>query len=334
MSAVPLTAPAAARPRLTPWLLRLHRPALYVWTALVLLTAAALLWLHGPLTDAAAAAWDQYDACEWSAHCSYDQPAILRYKDVANYTTLAVTAVPFLVAAWAGAALFGREMESGTARLAWSQGVTPARWLTTRLALPAALITAGTSLLVLLHRTAWTAGEGRIDTAKPWYDTLTLHANGPTTVALALTGLAGGALAGLTLRRTLPALCVSLLVVACARGLADLAMPHLWPAVTRVTDLRQAPAGPGLPVDHGLVTATGRHIADPGCGTTLAPECRALYERLDATSFYTKYHPASHYWPLQLTTTLALLTLTALLTAIGYVTLRRTTGGRRRGAAV
>ncbi|GAA3497300.1 hypothetical protein GCM10019016_044010 [Streptomyces prasinosporus] len=153
-------APAAARvPRQWRWLARLHRPALICGGTLVLLTAAALVWLGGPLTDASAAAWKAYNACAWDKVCRYDQDAILLYKEVYTWTTAAVLAVPFLVAAWAGGALIGRETESGTTRLAWTQGVSPTRWLASRLALPALLAVAGSGLLSGLHRWAWTAGR-------------------------------------------------------------------------------------------------------------------------------------------------------------------------------
>lgn len=130
MTAVAPTAPAATRhpspaPRLTRWLLRLHRPALCVWVGLVVLLSAALLWLGGPLTDASAAAWEQYNACAGASQCAYDQPAIIRYKEVYSATTFAVVALPFLVAAWAGATLTSREMETGTAQLTWAQSVSP-----------------------------------------------------------------------------------------------------------------------------------------------------------------------------------------------------------------
>ncbi|MEU3843889.1 ABC transporter permease [Streptomyces sp. NPDC028635] len=331
-----LSAPAPIRkahaPRHLHWLLRLHRPALLTWAALVLVICGALLWLYGPTTDAAAAAWRQWNTCHTES-CAYDQPAILRYKALYLYTTIAVTVVPFVVAAWSGAALVGRELESGTARLTWTQGVTPTRWLTGRLALPAVLVTAGTALLVTLHRLAWTAAQGRIDTAEAWYDDATLHANGPTTIAFALAGLAAGALAGLLWQRTLPALMSGAVLALVVRTIADQAMPHLWPTVTHTTDLRNADLlGDVLYVDEGLVTSTGRHLADPGCGSSTYPDCRALYDKLDAVGYFHTYHPASHYWPLQLTTTALTLALTALLTAAAYLALRRITG--RKAAAV
>lgn len=322
--AAPKTKRAAPGAR---WLLRLHRPALYLWIGLVAVLAVGLLWLWGPMTDSAAAAWRQYDrACRNGDLCQYDQNAIVRYKSVYMYTTGALTGLPFLVAAWAGASLFGRELEHHTAQLAWTQGLSPARWLATKLVVPTVLVAAGTGLLVTLHRLMWTAGDGRIDTAKSWYDNTTLHTNGPTTVALALTGLAGGALAGLLLRRTLPALALALGFVAAARVLADQAMPHLWPAVTEVTGLGTGYTGTGLGVDSGLVTSTGAHVADPGCGpTSVSPACDAVYARLDATGFYTTYHPESHFWPLQLTTTALVLAVAVALTVAAFVLLKRST---------
>ncbi|WP_327316132.1 ABC transporter permease [Streptomyces sp. NBC_01235] len=307
------------------WLLRLHRPALYAWAGLVAVLAVALVWLWGPLTDSAAEGWRQYRLCDDSGPCQYDQDAIVRFKSVYMYTTGALTVLPFLVGAWAGASLFGRELEHGTAQLAWTQAVSPTRWLATKLAVPAVLVAAGTGLLVALHHLMWSAGVDRIDTTKTWYDNLTLHTNGPTTVAFALTGLAGGALAGVLLRRALPALMLTLGFVAAARVLADLAMPHLWPGVTKVTSLSTGPDGVGITIDSGLVTSTGAHIPDIGCASALPDGCAAAYEKLDATGYYATYHPESHYWPLQLTTTALLLAVAAALTVAAFVLLRRTT---------
>ncbi|MER5434377.1 ABC transporter permease [Streptomyces sp. NPDC002588] len=329
MTALTLVAPAPARPPGPRWLLRLHRPALYIWLGLVAVLAVGLVWLWGPLTDASAEAWRQYRAdCADTDPCTYDQNAIVRYKSVYNYLTSALTALPFLVAAWAGAALFGRDLENGTAHLAWTQGISPTRWLATKLAVPAAAVAAGTGVLVTLHHLMWAASKGRIDTAKSWYDNVTLHTNGPTTVAFALAGLAGGAVAGLLLRRTLPALGVALGIAAAVRVAADQAMPHLWPGVTKVTGLSTGPDGAGLEISSGLVTSGGGHVADPGCLSPRPEVCTAMYARLDATGFYDTYHPESHYWPLQLTTTALVLAVAAALTVAAFTLLRRSTATR------
>nr|WP_206328291.1 ABC transporter permease [Streptomyces sp. S3(2020)] len=308
------------------WLIRLHRSALFVWTVVLLGLGGALLCLWGPLADASADAWQQYEACASTGPCLYDQAAILRYKDIYDYATLAVLAVPFLVAAWAGAALTGRELENSTAQLAWTQGVTPTRWLLSKLALPATLVTAGTGLLVLLHHGMWWASESRIGNAKSWYDPPTFYAGGPVTVALALAGLFAGAFAGVLLRRSLAALGAAVLAVGALWAGVHQSLPYLWTPVTDVSSLRgDQPVGNGVDVATGLLTADGKRLADPMCGSAISPECERLYDRLGAVNWYHDYHPLSHYWPLQLTASAIVLAVAALLALAAFrVTTLRT----------
>ncbi|GAA2260559.1 hypothetical protein GCM10010415_23620 [Streptomyces atrovirens] len=315
----------APAPRQLRWLLRLHRPALLSGAAIVLLTGAALLWLGGPLTDASAAAWKQYNACGFTPSCAYDQSSILRYKDVYTYTTTAVLVVPFLVAAWAGGSLTGRETESGTVRLAWTQSVSPARWLASRLAFPAVLTAAATGLLVWLHRLAWTAADGRVDTAKPWYDFATFYANGTVPVALALAGLAVGVLTGLLLRRSMAALATAAAVLGALWAAVHTALPHLWPAVTATSSLEDGPTGSGIPVGEGVLTADGDRVAAP-CHSGMMDGCRSTLADLDATGFYRDFHPADHYWPLHLVASGVLLLVAALAALAAFRLLRHRTG--------
>lgn len=318
--------PAGTSPHLLRWLLRLHRPALLAWAGFVLVLGALLLWVGGPLTDASVEGWKQYHACA-SGGCVYDPSAVGRYKDWYTYTTIAVVAAPFLVAAWSGAALTSRELEHGTAQLAWTQSVSPARWLAGKLAVPAVLVTVGSGLLVGLHHWAWSAGQGRIDSAKDWFDIGTYAANGPATVAMTLVGLVGGALFGLLRRNSLGALVGSLGVTGFVWSVMAIATPHLWPAVTKVSSLKHnVPQGSGIVVDQGLLTSSGAHIANPQCGSITNADCRAVYTKLHAVGYYNDYHPQSHYWPLQLTTTAIVLAVVAALTVAAFRLLKRQTG--------
>ncbi|MET9384703.1 ABC transporter permease [Streptomyces sp. NPDC002928] len=292
-------------------ILRLHRPALLVWAGFVIVVGALLLLVGGPLTDRAV----------------YTQEAIRRYKDWNNYTTIAVLAVPFLVAAWSGATLTSRELENGTARLAWTQSVTPARWLAAKLALPAVLVTIGSGLLVGLHHWAWSTGQGRVDAAKQWHNIGTYSANGTVIVALALAGLVSGAFFGLVTRRSLASLAGAVCVPALLWGAVTLATPYLWPTVTKVSSLKLYVAGgSGMSVSEGLLTSTGARIADPHCGSSRYKECQAVYDKLDAVSYFNDYHPQSHYWPLQLTATAIVLAVTAAMTVAAFRLLKRQTG--------
>ncbi|MFG2784895.1 ABC transporter permease [Streptomyces prunicolor] len=324
-------------PNLLRWLIRLHRPALLAWTVFVLVLAGLLLWVGGPLTDGAVEGWKQYNACT-TADCAYDPSAVGRYKDWYTYTTLAVLAAPFLVAAWAGATLTSRELEHGTAQLAWTQSVSPARWLAAKLAVPAVLVAVGSGLLVGLHHWAWSAGQGRIDSAKNWFDIGTYAANGPAAAAMALAALVIGALIGLLKRNSLASLVGSLFATVFLWSLMALATPYLWPTVTKVSSLKNTvPAGSGIVVDQGLLTSTGKHIANPHCASTSWANCQTLYTKLDAVSYYNDYHPQSHYWPLQLTATAIILAVTAALTVAAFRLLKRQTGPTapvRKAAAV
>ncbi|WP_327403018.1 ABC transporter permease [Streptomyces sp. NBC_01288] len=328
---------AGSSPHLLRWLIRLHRPALVAWVLFVLVLGGLLLWVGGPLTDAAVEGWKQYHACE-SGGCVYDPSAVARYKDWYTYATFAVVGVPVLIAGWSGATLTSRELEHGTAQLAWTQSVSPARWLAAKLALPAVLVTVGSAVLVGLHHWAWSTGQGRLDSAKSWYDVGTYAANGPATAALALAALAIGALFGLLKHNSLASLVGSLCGTGLLWSVMAIATPYLWPTVTKLSSLKNSvPQGSGIVVDQGLVTSTGAHIANPQCGAITNSGCQAVYAKLDAVGYYNDYHPQSHYWPLQLTATAIILAVTAALAVAAFRLLKRQTGPSapaRKAAAV
>lgn len=126
--------------------------------------------------------------------------------------------IPAVIGAFAGAPLLARELETGTFRFAWTQGVGRLRWLVAHL-VPGALGVAVTS-----------AAFGALIT---WYDhplvasgiEPRLHASefpltGVAVVGWALAAYALGVLVGLVSRRVVPALAAWL----CGRG---------WPSLPR-----------------------------------------------------------------------------------------------------
>ncbi|MFJ4523259.1 hypothetical protein ACIP4Y_20255 [Streptomyces sp. NPDC088810] len=209
-----MTALAPARPATLRTLLRLHRPALLLWTAFVLLAAGALLWVHRSAAPRDRVCRRPGGWCTYTAFTDTD--------NVMNFLGEALSYAPCAVAAWAGAALIGRELESGTAHLAWTQAVTPVRWLTAKLTTAALPLLAGTTVLALAYGTVWSADRDVLVTDWTWDRVFVPR--GPLLPALALCALALGALAGLALRRTLPAL-----ATACATTLAlRLYLRELW----------------------------------------------------------------------------------------------------------
>ncbi len=129
-----------------------------------------------------------------------------------RYTGLQFVAILFLVLPvfaglfW-GAPLLPRELEQGTHRLAWTQGVGRTRWLATRLALVGALTAASFSLfawwLSWWSRPLVIASDDRF--AQGIFDI-----RGIVPVAYALFAIGLGVAAGALIRRTLPAMAATL----------------------------------------------------------------------------------------------------------------------------
>lgn len=329
MSAVTLERSTAVEPsrglRGLVWvMLRLHRSALWFWVMLVALAAGALLWAYGPGTDAA---WAEFrkiscDSGQPGLDCDVTGPAARRLDTVVGVGAGVLALTPFLTAAWAGAALVGRELESGTAQLAWTQSVSPARWLAAKLAVPAVLLATGTLLLTLAHRLMWSA-DGSLRAAigsREWHDPTTFEANGTLATAYALLGLAVGVLAGVLQRRALPALGTAVVGLAVLVYALAALRPHLWPVETLVGKDGYPPYI-GAVVGEGALTSTGARVPDPIC----VDDTKCLADH-DIVGFYRDFHPSSHFWPLQLMETGIALALAALAVLIAFRLLKRRTG--------
>ncbi|MEV7346547.1 hypothetical protein [Streptomyces sp. NPDC093544] len=325
----PLTPrPSPLTPRGTVWTaLRLHGAALWIWVALVAVTAMGLLWACGLGADAVREEAHRLAAsCAMDSFCG-DTPdgATSLYEAVAQLAAYAIVYLPYLVAAWAGAALVARELESGTAALAWTQSVTPARWLAAQLAVPAALITAGTTVLVLLHRLMWTDGHRDI-LYQDWYETDAYRSNGTVAVAAALCAVAVGALVGMLVRRTLPALGLAVVVTVAVQTLGDVYRDSLWPVVT-VTGAAalNIPDSAAL-VREGVILTSGERVGiNAACVERTGADLKNCMSEHGISDFWATYHPSSHFWPLQLTETALLLTLTALAVFLAFRVLKRRT---------
>ncbi|MFC5219336.1 ABC transporter permease [Streptomyces coerulescens] len=321
----PTVAASSRGPRGLLWaLLRVHRSALWFWVLLVAFGAGALLWAQGPGADAAWAAFRKMgcDSGQPVLGCDDIGAAYDRYDTASGLGAGVLGLAPFLTAAWAGGALIGRELENGTAQLAWTQSVSPARWLAAKLAVPAALLVTGTLALTLLHRMLWsTDGQLRLAMgSRDWYQTTTFEANGTLATAYVLLGLAVGVLAGLLQRRALPALGLAVAGLALLMTALGTLRPYLWPAET-LTAKDGYPEYIGMVMDEGALASTGARVPDPIC----VDDAKCLAEH-DIVGFYRDYHPSAHFWPLQLMETGITLALAALAVLISFRLLKRRTG--------
>ncbi|UIX32905.1 cbb3-type cytochrome c oxidase subunit 3 [Streptomyces sp. GQFP] len=304
-------------------LLRVHRSALWFWLLYVAVTAGVILWAYGPGATAAMdelAASGCRDGGGPDLGCDMLGLAGNRWDSGVVLGSLLVFFAPFLIAAWAGGSLIGRELEDRTAQLAWTQSVSPVRWLAAKLALPAVLITAGMLLLTVLHRLMWaTTGELRQGTYN-WYDSQVFEPNGTLAIAHALLGLALGVLAGLVARRSLPALGVGIVGMGIVVQQLQSLRPHLWPAETQESK-GEYPDHVGMTVEEGSYTSTGARLPYLECGD----RAKCLADN-DVVGMYRDYHPASHFWPLQLMETGILLALATVAALISFALIRRRTG--------
>ncbi|MEU3614344.1 ABC transporter permease subunit [Streptomyces sp. NPDC006872] len=303
--------------------LRVHRAALVVWALAVAGLSGWLVWLT---QVSAAAEREAMEACERAGQDWCDTTmGWTGYSPPVEWIGLLTGYLFLAVAAFAGSALIGRELESGTARLAWTQGVSPTRWLAAKLAVPALVVTVGATALVLVYRWAWAANQDLM--YNDWKAGSAFLSRGPTTVAYALCALAVGTLIALLLRRTLPALAVSIAATGLLGYLVAQFRSSFWPALT-VTSTTQDVDRP----DNAWELGNGAVIhgrRDPNfdiwqCDGTVA-EGRRCLDDLGFSGTYVTYHPESHFWPLQLVESGVVLAVAAAATTAAFLLLRRRT---------
>jgi hypothetical protein len=162
-----------------------------------------------------------------------------RYQVVYVLGVAVIVFAPAVIGLFWGAPLITREFETGTFRLAWTQTITRTRWLATKLVL-AGLTAIAVSLGFSLMFGWWTAPIGQAarlatDSAFPLgmgpFSLLAFDAHGIAPVGYAAFAFTLGVTVGLLLRRTIPAMAVTLAIFAAVQVAMPLAVrPHLFPA--------------------------------------------------------------------------------------------------------
>jgi ABC-type transport system involved in multi-copper enzyme maturation permease subunit len=303
-----------------------------VMMAAALAVLAAILSLTGPGLA------DDYStgiaACtSQSGGCS---DFVERFFDDNLIPLLAVTAVvlvlPALIGVFWGAPLIARELEAGTHRLVWNQSITRTRWLAVKLGLTglAAMIAAGLGSLAV---TWWSSPIDKAATELPRMEPLMFAARGIVPIGYAAFAFALGVTVGMLVRRTLPAMAITLAIfVAGQIAMPLLVRPHLLPPTRSTIELTESnidgfhwdesgevlqvwsDAGPadawvlsshsvdpsGHAVDTISMSSSSGPCAPPagppdeGTVTACLDEIQRLGYRQEAT-----YHPSSRFWPFQ-----------------------------------
>jgi ABC-type transport system involved in multi-copper enzyme maturation permease subunit len=152
------------------------------------------------------------------------------YEAAFQLTQLLVIATPVLIGIFWGAPLIGRELETGTHQIAWNQTVTRTRWLAVKLTVVgvASMATAG----ILSYLLTWWAGP--LDhIVGDRFAPMTFGSRDVGPLAYAAFAFALGTTLGLLLRRTLPAMAITLGVFIAIQILVpNTVRPNLLPSTT------------------------------------------------------------------------------------------------------
>ena len=154
-----------------------------------------------------------------------------------------VILLPAVIGLFWGAPLIARELETGTFRLAWNQSVTRERWLAVKLGILGLASMAAAGLISLIL--GWWASP--IDHAATlgsaagfqirFFPAL-FGARGIAPIGYAAFAFTLGVLVGLIVRRTMPAMAITLAVFAAVQIVMPLAIrPHLITPVRDTTTL-------------------------------------------------------------------------------------------------
>jgi hypothetical protein len=204
-----------------------------VTAAAALAAFAVLLAATGPHLASTYAA-DGLDSCHGSnclSPASYFTGSLARspYGVLFLLSTGIILLAPAVIGLFWGAPLIARELETGTAALAWNQSVTRTRWLAVKLAAGGLAAMAVTEALSLMQ-TWWAApisqaaadGSGA-GVAQSRFSQLNFASHGITPLGYAAFAFVLGVTAGALIRRTIPAMAVTLAIFAALQ----VAMP-LW----------------------------------------------------------------------------------------------------------
>jgi hypothetical protein len=207
-----LTAPPASRPGPVPWTRliwvtwRQHRVAL-AGVATLLGGLALYLLVMGLKIHSA---YRAVASCHpiGSAICEVTTGPFSNLHQTAQTMSGFLQVIPVLVGVFAGAPVLARELETGTFRFAWTQGCGRLRWAVTKLALLAIAVTAAAGAFSLLFSWYYQPfiAEGLDGVLAPQLFDL----RAADFAAWTLAAFALGAVAGVLIRRTVPAIVAAL----------------------------------------------------------------------------------------------------------------------------
>ena len=251
----------------------------------------------------------------------------------------ALQAVPALIGAFAGAPMLARELETGTFRYAWTQGFGRWRWTLAKLVALAVVVAAAAAAISVLFSWYYQPYFAARDQALSFSQVSPLtpglfDLRGIAFAAWTLAAFAIGGLAGMLIRRVVPAIVATLAAytgLAVAAGLF-LRRHYLTPLVT--SNLNDVPAAAWITSQWGTKGGKFAFAGQPpidlfqqlcppaavGTKQMLSPaQCLVQH----GYTLWASYQPASRFWPFQWIEGSWLLALSVLLIAVTVWVVRR-----------
>jgi len=263
---------------------------------------------------------------------------------VVGFLVLATLGTPVLVGLFWGAPLVAAEAEAGTTQFAWMQSVTRQRWLAVKIGwmLLAAVIWGG----VISALVTWWAGPTNAEQLNQ-FDPGRFDIMGIVPVGYSLFAVALGITVGALLRRTLPAVAVTLAGFVAVRLVITLwVRSHYLSAVTVTANVLSGytPQGAYWRLASGVIGPNGQRLPQPNdtpyfdgipqtylphaCSVMNGPNApdnppAACVQALSHFREYLTYQPGNRFWAFQGIETGIFLVLAAALIAVTAVTLLR-----------
>ncbi len=321
------------------WLVwRQHRIQFYIGAALLAAFAVVIV-----ITGAQVA--NQFHAAQATCaagHGCRQLGGLFMGSHVVGFLVIATLGAPLVVGLFWGAPLVAAEAEAGTTQFAWMQSVTRWRWLRFKIGwmMLAAAVWGGVISALVTWWSSPTNAEQLNQFNPGRFDLMDLVPVGYSLFAMAL-GIASGAL----LRRTLPAVAVTLAGFVAVRVVITLwVRPHYMAAVTMFSSVVSGagPSGAYWKLAQGVLGPNGQPVPQPnnvpyldGIPQNVLPaSCwpavngpsgptPACVQALAHYRSFITYQPASRFWAFQGIETGIFVVLAASLVAFTVLLLLR-----------
>ena len=240
-----------------------------------------------------------------------------------GFGVLLLSVAPLLLGLFWGAPLIARELEHGTHRLAWTQGISRRRWAVTSFGMVVALSAAAATVYSLV--VMWWSDPLYSAGVVPRFEPIFFGEAGIVPIAYTLFAVAAAIYAGGLVRKTIAAMGITLAGFVVVRVvMAGLVRPRFM--ATEVYNHRiDEPQGKFPEEDGWLVSSNVRNpdgeivAANSIIGCDGSADCGFEPGTYNSMEF----HPAERFWPFQFIESGIFVALAAVLLYLAYRRVRR-----------